>query len=59
MKQITCDRCRGLGHDKNSTPSVKFSLVEQPDGTSLRKHTTLKRGSGCMKCLGLGLVVVL
>ena len=50
----TCGRCNGTGHDKNSHPVVKFEPQEQEDGSMKRVHLTLKRGSGCMGCLGTG-----
>jgi len=56
MKKVICDRCKGTGHDKNSHPVVKFEPQKQDDGSMKRVHTTKKRGSGCMKCLGLTVV---
>jgi len=54
MSKVICDRCNGMGHDKNSLPLIKFEPQAQSDGSTKRVHTTVKRGSGCMKCLGLG-----
>lgn len=52
--KVICDRCKGGGHDKNSYPVIKFAPVEQEDGSMKRQHTTVKQGSGCLKCQGVG-----
>jgi hypothetical protein len=53
-KRKVCATCNGMGHDKAAKPVVKFELREQPDGTMKREHVTVKQGSGCISCLGLG-----
>ena len=54
MSRVICDRCKGRGHDKNSHPVVKFVPQKQEDGSMKRVHTTIKQGSGCLGCMGLG-----
>ena len=49
-----CSCCKGTGHDKASRPVVKFEPEKQDDGSIKRVHKTLKQGSGCLSCLGLG-----
>lgn len=56
IKRVTCDRCRGCGHDKKGLPVIEFREHYNEDGELERKHTTVKQGSGCMKCLGLGYI---
>ena len=53
---LACQTCKGTGHDKNSHPVVKFEPFEDENGKMKRRHTTLKRGSGCLTCGGIGKV---
>ena len=53
----TCTTCKGYGHDKGGRPVVKFENIppeEQVTGGPVRRHITLKQGSGCISCLGVG-----
>lgn len=54
MSQTSCATCKGSGHDKGSQPVIKFVLELQDDGTYKRVHKTIKQGSGCCSCHGLG-----
>ena len=54
MKANTCSSCNGFGHDKAARPVVKFKTVKRDDGTMGKDHITMKQGSGCMTCGGLG-----
>jgi len=49
-----CNRCNGSGHDRTSKPEVKFKPYIDDEGKKRKKHITLKQGSGCLKCEGLG-----
>ena len=55
MKQV-CKDCNGTGHDKQSRPEVKLSKYTDEQGRERIKHETLAQGSGCLTCLGLGVV---
>lgn len=51
-----CPSCEGTGHTQACAPEVSMKLVNGNDG---KKHTvtkTKKQGSGCMRCLGLGVL---
>jgi hypothetical protein len=55
--QQVCSTCKGFGHDKGGRPVVKFEDIpheEREPGGPVRRHTTLKQGSGCISCLGVG-----
>jgi len=56
MKKV-CTTCKGFGHDKGGRPVVKFEDIppeeREADGP-VRRHKTLKQGSGCITCLGVG-----
>jgi hypothetical protein len=54
VSKVSCTACKNSGHDNNSKPVVKFEMREQPDGTEKREHVTVKQGSGCLNCCGLG-----
>jgi len=52
----TCERCSGSGHDKGGEPIIKFEHYTDKEGKPRKRHVTVKQGSGCYKCLGLGVV---
>ena len=52
-----CPVCHGSGHDKNSMPETKRTLVQLPDDPEIRvMYKTKAQGSGCMRCLGRGVL---
>ena len=56
MKRKTCESCKGSGHDKKGRPIIKFEQYTKDDGTTARRHVTVKQGSGCITCGGIGYV---
>ena len=60
----TCPKCEGTGHDKGGEPVVKmvpFDPYEHNayisyDGEQKRYHQTIKQGSGCLMCGGVGFI---
>jgi len=50
----TCNRCNGTGHDRAGQPEVKFEDYVDKHGNPRKRHITVKQGSGCLKCGGLG-----
>lgn len=50
---MTCNKCNGTGHDKEGRPVIRRDTYKTAEGTRIR-HITMKRGSGCLKCLGTG-----
>jgi len=52
-----CPVCKGSGHDKGGQPVIKFAPYFDKDEDKVkRKHTTIKQGSGCLNCGGIGVV---
>ena len=67
----TCPRCNGTGHDRKSQPVVKMVAFDpkvhtpyitegEPDAPftikQTRYHQTIKQGSGCLQCGGIGVL---
>jgi RecJ-like exonuclease len=60
----TCPRCEGTGHDKKGEPIVKMVPFDPKvhksyiDGEhdQRRYHQTIKQGSGCLMCGGIGYI---
>ena len=60
----TCPSCGGSGHDKGGMPVVKrvkfdpykHNAYIDGDQDQHRYHETIKRGSGCMNCGGVGFI---
>ena len=55
---VKCKKCNGSGHDKGGRPVIKLEQYTKEDGTTARRHVTIKQGSGCTDCLGLGVLFV-
>lgn len=68
IRAKTCTKCNGTGHDKGGMPVVKmipfdpnvhtpYIKHDQPiPPEQKRYHQTIKQGSGCMACGGVGYV---
>lgn len=61
----TCERCEGTGHDKGGMPRVEMVPFSKKEGhrkyttsehEQRRYHSTIKQGSGCIACGGVGYV---
>lgn len=59
----TCHKCEGTGHDRGGMPVVKMVDFNTREGhrkyitddvEQKRYHQTIKRGSGCTCCGGVG-----
>ena len=49
-----CKGCNGFGHDKAARPVVKFVKAKRGTDKTGKDHITLKQGSGCLWCGGVG-----
>lgn len=49
MNEI-CKKCEGTGHDEDSQPVIRDPWAKNG------KPKTIKQGSGCLDCLGTGVV---
>ncbi len=53
-KRVMCQACNGTGHSKETAPEMELQYNRE-----LGAHVevkTIKQGSGCVRCLGVGYV---
>lgn len=55
-KPKICNKCQGTGHDSKSQPTVETKIIHTHDNTTKKMYKTKHLGSGCLKCLGRGVV---
>ena len=65
IRAKTCPSCDGSGHDKGGMPRVEMvefdpyehnAYISDMQSDQKRYHKTIKRGSGCMNCGGIGYI---
>ena len=53
---MICKECKGSGHDPGGRPIIKLTAYVDDDGCKRTRHVTKSVGSGCLTCLGRGVV---
>jgi len=58
MKKVKCSACKGLGQTAASRSEVKFvkykANEKMPEGSKGMRMVTVRQGSGCHNCHGVG-----
>ncbi len=53
---MICKDCKGSGHDFGGRPIIKQVAYVDEAGRKRTRHVTKSVGSGCLTCLGRGVV---
>ncbi len=53
---MICKDCKGSGHDFGGRPIIKLVAYVDDAGCKRTRHVTKSVGSGCLTCLGRGVV---
>jgi hypothetical protein len=53
-QRVVCPECNGMGYTRQTAPEMEMRYERSLD--ALVEVKTLKQGSGCIRCLGVGYV---